>query len=111
MLATDPTVRLRLATRIHFALLRHCSEPVGVCTLLMGGDEAREALWVGQASGQPELVAHRPAHRPEHPPARRPAGSTRPTAAPPRGALSGNRNRNHIHHRSNQQAAARPGSG
>ena len=57
MLATDPTVRLRLATRIHFALLRHCGEPVGVSTLLRGGDEAREALWVCQASGQPELVA------------------------------------------------------
>ena len=57
MLAPDPTVRLRLATRIHFALLRHCGEPVGVSTLLKGGDEAREALWVCQASGQAELVA------------------------------------------------------
>ena len=57
MLATDPTVRLRLATRIHFALLRHCGEPVGVSALLKGGDEAREALWVCQASGQAELVA------------------------------------------------------
>ena len=57
MLAPDPTVRLRLATRIHFALLRHCGEPVGVSALLKGGDEAREALWVCQASGQAELVA------------------------------------------------------
>ena len=57
MLAPDPTVRLRLATRIHFALLRHCGEPVGVSTLLKGGDEAREALWVSQASGNSELVA------------------------------------------------------
>ena len=57
MLATDPTIRLRLATRIHFALLRHCGEPVGVSALLKGGDEAREALWVCQASGQAELVA------------------------------------------------------
>ena len=56
-LATDPTVRLRLATRIHFALLRHFGEPVGVSALLKGGDEAREALWVCQASGQAELVA------------------------------------------------------
>ena len=57
MLAPDPTVRLRLATRIHFALLRHCGEPVGVSALLKGGDEAREALWVCQASGHAELVA------------------------------------------------------
>ena len=57
MPASDPTVRLRLATRIHFALLRHFGEPVGVSTLLKGGDEAREALWVCQASGQAELVA------------------------------------------------------
>ncbi len=57
MLAPDPTVRLRLATRIHFALLRHCGEPVGVSTLLKGGNEAREALWVCQASGNAELVA------------------------------------------------------
>ena len=55
--AADPTVRLRLATRIHFALLRHCGEPVGVSALLKGGDEAREALWVCQASGQAELVS------------------------------------------------------
>ena len=57
MLATDPTIRLRLATRIHFALLRHCGEPVGVSNLLNGGDEAREALWVCQASGHAELVS------------------------------------------------------
>ncbi len=56
-LAPDPTAHLRLATRIHFALLRHCGEPVGVSTLLKGGDEAREALWVCQASGNAELVA------------------------------------------------------
>ena len=57
MFAPDPTVRLRLATRIHFALLRHCGEPVGVSTLMKGGSEAREALWVCQASGHAELVA------------------------------------------------------
>ena len=57
MLNPDPTVRLRLATRIHFALLRHCGESVGVSTLLNGGNEAREALWVCQASGHAELVA------------------------------------------------------
>ena len=57
MIIPDPTVRLRLATRIHFALLRHCGESVGVSTLLNGGDEAREALWVCQASGNAEMVA------------------------------------------------------
>ena len=57
MPAADPTVRLRLATQLHFALLRHCGKPVDVRTLPMGGDEARDALWVGRASGQP---GHRP---------------------------------------------------
>ena len=55
--APDPTLRLRIATRIHFALLRHYGEQVGVGTLLNGSGEAREALWVCAASGQPELVA------------------------------------------------------
>ncbi len=53
----DPTIRLRIATRIHFALLRHYSEDVPVSTLLQGEDDAREALWVCDASGQDELVA------------------------------------------------------
>ena len=74
MPAADPTVRLRLATQLHFALLRHCGIPVGVRTLPMGGDEAHGAL-----NGNPNR--------------------------------NRNRNRNPIHHRSNQRAAARPGSG
>ena len=53
----DPTIRLRIATRIHFALLRHYGEDVGVSTLLKGEAEAREALWVCQASGHKELVS------------------------------------------------------
>ena len=53
----DPTVRLRVATRIHFALLRHCGEQVPVSALLQGGNEMREALWVCEASNQAELVA------------------------------------------------------
>jgi hypothetical protein len=53
----DPTVRLRLATRIHFALLRHYDENVSVSTLLKGEDDAMEALWVCEASGHDELVA------------------------------------------------------
>ena len=53
----DPTIRLRIATRIHFALLRHYGEDVGVSTLLKGEAEAREALWVCEASGHKELVS------------------------------------------------------
>jgi hypothetical protein len=52
----DPTIRLRLATRIHFALLRHYGEDVAVSTLLQGEGDAREALWVCDASGDAELV-------------------------------------------------------
>jgi hypothetical protein len=55
--ALDPTVRLRIATRIHFALLRHYGEQVAVSTLLEGGEEAREALWVCEASGDADLEA------------------------------------------------------
>jgi hypothetical protein len=52
----DPTIRLRLATRIHFALLRQYSEDVAVNALLKGEHEGREALWVCEGSGQEELV-------------------------------------------------------
>ena len=53
----DPTIRLRIATRIHFALLRHYGEDVGVSTLLKSEADAREALWVCEASGHKELVS------------------------------------------------------
>ena len=53
----DPTIRLRIATHIHFALLRHYGEDVGVSTLLKGEADAREALWVCKASGHKELVS------------------------------------------------------
>ena len=53
----DPTIRLRIATRIHFALLRHYDEDVAVSTLLHDEGDAREALWVCDASGHDELVA------------------------------------------------------
>jgi len=52
----DPNNKLRIATRIHFALLRHYSEDVSVSALLKGEAEAREALWVCEASGIDELV-------------------------------------------------------
>ncbi len=52
----DPTTRLRIATRIHFALLRHFGEDVGIQALLDGDANAREALWVCEACGHAELV-------------------------------------------------------
>ena len=54
----DPTTRLRIATRIHFALLRHYGEDVAVSTLLRDEAQAREVLWVCEASGVDDLVAH-----------------------------------------------------
>jgi hypothetical protein len=52
----DPTIRLRIANRIHFALLRHYSEDVAVSSLLKDERVAREALWVCEASGVDELI-------------------------------------------------------
>ena len=52
----DPTIRLRIATRIHFALLRHYGEHVDVAGLLRGQADAREVLWVCEASGHAELA-------------------------------------------------------
>jgi hypothetical protein len=48
--------RFRLATRIHFALLRQYGEDVDVAALLKGSAEGREALWVCEASNDRELV-------------------------------------------------------
>ena len=53
----DPTIRLRIATRIHFALLRHYNEDVAVTSLLKDERVARETLWVCEASGVDELIA------------------------------------------------------
>jgi len=52
----DSNTRLRIATRIHFALLRSYGEDIGVTSLLAGEGDAREALWVCEASGNDELV-------------------------------------------------------
>lgn len=54
---TDTSTQLRLATRIHFALLRRYGEAVEVDAFLNDDAEAREALWVCQASGDAELAA------------------------------------------------------
>ena len=53
----DHNTRLRIATRIHFALLRHLGEGVDVALMLKQESQAREVLWVCEASGDPELVA------------------------------------------------------
>ena len=45
----DLNSKLRIATRIHFALLRHYSEDVPVSDLIKGEADAREALWVCEA--------------------------------------------------------------
>ena len=52
----DLNNKRRIATRIHFALLRHYSEDVAVSDLIRGEADAREALWVCEASGIDELV-------------------------------------------------------
>jgi len=53
----DANTRLRIATRIHFALRRHLGEGVDVAQMLRSEDYAREALWVCEAIGDPELAA------------------------------------------------------
>ena len=53
----DPTTRLRIATRIHFGLKRQFGEDVEVSTLLRSETEAREVLWVCEASGDAELMS------------------------------------------------------
>ena len=53
----DPTNRLRIATRLHFALLRQFGEDVMVSALLGSAADAREAIWVCEGSGDAELMA------------------------------------------------------
>ncbi len=53
----DPTSRLRIATRIHYALLRHLGTGIDVGYMLKRDDYAREVLYVCEGSGDPELTA------------------------------------------------------
>jgi len=54
----DANNRLRIATRIHFALMRHLgADVVDVGRMLKSEAEAREVLWVCDASGDDELVS------------------------------------------------------
>ena len=52
----DTSTRLRLATRIHFALLRHYGQKVEIGELMKSEGEVREAIWVCEASGDAELA-------------------------------------------------------
>jgi hypothetical protein len=54
----DPNNRLRIATRIHFALMRHLgADLVDVGQMLKSDSEAREVLWVCDATGDAELMS------------------------------------------------------
>lgn len=52
----DANTRLRIATKIHFALLRHLGEGIDVGRMLKNEAEAREVLWVCEGSGDTELA-------------------------------------------------------
>ncbi len=52
----DISTRLRIATRIHFALLRQYGEHVEIGSLMKGGADAREAMFVCEASNDLELA-------------------------------------------------------
>ena len=52
----DSNTRLRVATRIHHALMRHLGETVAVRALIDDSAEGREALWVCESSDDRELV-------------------------------------------------------
>ena len=52
---TNSNLRLRLATRIHFALRRRYGEDVPVLDLLAGTGQAQDALWVCEASDDADL--------------------------------------------------------
>jgi hypothetical protein len=53
----DTSTRLRIATRIHFALLRHYGAKVEIGALMKAEGDVREAIWVCEASGDAELAA------------------------------------------------------
>jgi hypothetical protein len=50
-------VQLRIAARIHFLLKRDLGEGINVSAMLNDANEAREVLFVCQASGNRELVS------------------------------------------------------
>jgi hypothetical protein len=56
VLVSNP-VQLRIAARIHFILKRDLGEGINVSAMLSDAVEAREVLFVCQASGNRELVS------------------------------------------------------
>ena len=52
----DTSTRLRIATRIHFALLRHYGAKVEIGALMKAEGDVREAIWVCEASGDTDLA-------------------------------------------------------
>ena len=50
-------VQMRIAARIHFILKRDLGEGINVAAMSSDANEAREVLFVCQASGNPELVS------------------------------------------------------
>jgi hypothetical protein len=52
----DHSTHLQIAARIHFALLRHYGEDIAIGALMKNQGDAREALWVCEASEHSELV-------------------------------------------------------
>jgi hypothetical protein len=53
----DPTARLRIATRIHYALLREMGAGIDIAYMLRNEDYSREVLCVCDGCGDDELVA------------------------------------------------------
>lgn len=53
----DSNTRLRIATRIHYALLRHMGSGIDVGYMLKREDYAREVVYVCEGSGDAELMS------------------------------------------------------
>ncbi|KNZ30981.1 MAG: hypothetical protein AD742_19525 [Methylibium sp. NZG] len=53
----DPTYRLRIATRLHFLLLRRYGQDIEVSHLLKCGGRNHDGLWLCKATGDDELIA------------------------------------------------------
>jgi hypothetical protein len=53
----DPTYRLRIATRLHFLLLRRYGQDIEVSHLLKSRARNHDGLWLCKATGDAELIA------------------------------------------------------
>jgi hypothetical protein len=52
----DPTYRLRIATRLHFLLLRRYGQDIDVNLLLKSQAKKHDGLWLCRATGDAELI-------------------------------------------------------